>query len=67
MMQRHLKSQEILYVGDELRDVKASQKAGIPVAAVTWGFNSRESLAASKPTYLFDRPIDFFQLLTDSR
>jgi len=62
-----LKSEELLYVGDELRDVKASQKAGIPIAAVTWGFNSRESLAASKPDYLFERPIDFFQLLTDSR
>jgi len=62
-----LKSEELLYVGDELRDVKASQKAGIPIAAVTWGFNSRESLAASKPDYLFERPFDFFQLLTDSR
>jgi phosphoglycolate phosphatase-like HAD superfamily hydrolase len=43
--------------------VKASQKAGIPIAAVTWGFNSRESLAASKPDYLFDRPSDFLRLL----
>ena len=54
---------ELLYIGDELRDVKASQKAGIPVAAVTWGFNSRESLAASKPDYLFDQPSDFLSLV----
>jgi phosphoglycolate phosphatase-like HAD superfamily hydrolase len=58
-----LRNEELLYVGDELRDVKASQKAGIPIAAVTWGFNSRESLAASKPDYLFDRPADFLSLL----
>jgi phosphoglycolate phosphatase len=58
-----LESEELLYIGDELRDVKASQKAGIPIAAVTWGFNSRQSLAASKPTYLFDRPADFLALL----
>jgi len=55
---------QMLYVGDELRDVKASQKAGIPVAAVTWGFNSRESLAASGPDFLFDQPADFLRLLS---
>jgi phosphoglycolate phosphatase len=58
-----LRHEEMLYVGDELRDIKASKKAGIPVAAVTWGFNSRDSLAAEKPEYLFDRPEDFFRLL----
>ena len=58
-----VQSDEMLYIGDELRDVKASQKAGIPIAAVTWGFNSRESLAAAKPDYLFDQPVDFLRLL----
>jgi phosphoglycolate phosphatase len=61
-----LKPEDLLYIGDELRDVKASQKAGIPIAAVTWGFNSRESLAASAPNYLFDSPSDFLQLLSAS-
>ncbi|NJM38353.1 MAG: HAD hydrolase-like protein, partial [Akkermansiaceae bacterium] len=60
-----LRPEELLYIGDELRDVKASQKAGIPVAAVTWGFNSRESLAASEPNYIFDSPADFLQLLNE--
>jgi phosphoglycolate phosphatase-like HAD superfamily hydrolase len=58
-----LRPEQMLYIGDELRDVKASQKAGIPVAAVTWGFNSRESLAAESPDYLIDHPADFLRLL----
>jgi len=58
-----LRHEQMLYIGDELRDVKASQKAGVPVAAVTWGFNSRESLAAQKPDYLIDHPEDFLRLL----
>jgi phosphoglycolate phosphatase len=58
-----LDATDILYVGDELRDVKASKKAGIPVAAVTWGFNSRESLAGMNPEHLFTRPDEFLQLL----
>jgi phosphoglycolate phosphatase len=54
-----LKNEELLYIGDELRDVKAAQKAKIPHVAVGWGFNSRESLAAAKPTYLIDHPSEF--------
>ena len=57
-----LKNEEMLYVGDELRDMKAAQKAKVPHAAVTWGFNSRESLADVRPTYLFDSPEDFLRL-----
>jgi len=57
-----LKHAEMLYVGDELRDVKAAQKAKIPHAAVSWGFNSRESLEKMSPTYLFDKPEEFSQL-----
>ena len=59
-----MRPDELLYIGDELRDVRASQKAGIPIAAVSWGFNSHESLAAAKPDYLFDRPEDFLRLLS---
>ena len=58
-----LRAEQMLYIGDELRDVKASQKAGIPIAAVTWGFNSRESLAAENPDHLFTHPTDFLRLL----
>jgi phosphoglycolate phosphatase len=57
-----LEHSEIIYIGDELRDVKAAQKAKIPHAAVSWGFNSRESLAKAKPTYLFDHPAELFQI-----
>lgn len=58
-----VRPEEMLYIGDELRDVHASKKAGIPIAAVTWGFNSRESLVASRPNYIFDQPADFLRLL----
>ncbi len=59
-----LREDEMLYIGDELRDVKASQKAGIPIAAVSWGFNSPEALAAAEPDYLFHKPSEFLSLLS---
>lgn len=58
-----LENEEMIYIGDELRDMIAAQKAGIPHAAVSWGFNSRESLEKANPTYLFERPQEFLGLL----
>ncbi len=51
-----LEKKEMLYVGDEIRDIKACQKVGIPIAAVTWGFNAREAMSKEGPDYLFDDP-----------
>jgi phosphoglycolate phosphatase len=53
---------EIVYVGDETRDLRAAQKAGIPSVGVTWGFNNKKSLAAFKPALLADEPKDLLQL-----
>lgn len=36
--------EETLYVGDELRDVEACQKAGVKIIAATWGLNSKAAL-----------------------
>ena len=47
---------QVIYVGDETRDVDASNQVGILVAAVTWGFSSREALAAQEPSFLIDHP-----------
>jgi phosphoglycolate phosphatase len=41
-----------LMVGDSVVDVQAARAAGLPVAAVTWGFGSREELLAAGPDRL---------------
>ena len=51
-----LHATDMLYVGDEIRDIRAARKAGIAVAAVTWGFNSPEILAAENPDYVVHSP-----------
>ena len=47
---------QVIYVGDETRDVDASNQVGVLVAAVAWGFSSREALAAQGPAFLIDHP-----------
>lgn len=49
---------EILYIGDEDRDIIACKKVGIKCVAVTYGFNSRERLMKNEPNYIIDSPMD---------
>jgi phosphoglycolate phosphatase-like HAD superfamily hydrolase len=42
--QKYLQPQDVIYIGDELRDVEACKKANVPIIAVTWGLNSKAAL-----------------------
>ena len=56
LKQRGLAERDVLYIGDEIRDIEACRKAGVRVCAVTWGTNSKRSLEMAKPDFLVDRP-----------
>lgn len=62
---QHVHAADILFVGDETRDIEASQKVGIRIAAVTWGYNSRRSLVAMKPDFVFEDPKELVALLSN--
>ena len=54
---------EVLYIGDETRDIEAAKKAGIKVAAVTWGYNTSEALKKHNPDYIINEPKDLLKIL----
>ena len=58
---------ETLSIGDEIRDIDAAQKAGIPFAAVAWGFTSADALKARGPAHMFERVDDIASALTGAR
>lgn len=60
---KNLKPSEILYVGDELRDVVACHKSGVKVAWVSWGFDTEQSLKNNKPDYHIDSPAQILSLV----
>jgi phosphoglycolate phosphatase len=43
-------------VGDMIIDVKAARAAGLPAAAVAWGFSPREKLLSAAPDLLAESP-----------
>ncbi len=57
-----LAPQEILYIGDETRDIEAAKETGLSMAAVTWGYNSTEALQALQPEHLINTPTDLLNL-----
>ena len=63
LRQKQLKPQEVVYVGDETRDIEASKKANIKVVAVTWGFNSQEILSKENPNFLINHPRELLEVI----
>jgi phosphoglycolate phosphatase len=63
MKERGLKRSDVLYIGDEVRDVEACRKARVPVIAVSWGFHRRELLKKSGPDFLVDRPGEIAEIV----
>jgi phosphoglycolate phosphatase-like HAD superfamily hydrolase len=51
-----LNSEDILYVGDEIRDIFSTKHVGVDIAAVDWGYNDSESLKKNNPKYLISDP-----------
>ncbi|MEM7771950.1 MAG: HAD-IA family hydrolase [Cyanobacteria bacterium P01_A01_bin.37] len=62
LKQRGIEHTEVLYVGDETRDIESAAKLPIQIASVTWGFNTRDVLAQHQPDYLLDHPQDLIRI-----
>lgn len=60
---RCVAGERAVYVGDEVRDIAAARKAGIDVAAVSWGYNTRKLLNEHAPDFLIERPEQLLTLL----
>lgn len=58
---------EIVYVGDETRDIEAAKKSKIKVVAVSWGFNSADILAQHQPDFLINKPQQLSEIFTKAR
>lgn len=53
----------VIYVGDEIRDIIASHKCGLRIIAVSWGFNTMELLASKDPDYLVEQPAQVVEIV----
>lgn len=64
LLRKHqLEAKEAVYVGDEVRDIVACRRIGMPIVSVSWGFNSAEVLAEAGPNHLAHSPAELQQIL----
>jgi phosphoglycolate phosphatase len=49
-----IEPQDAIYIGDEIRDIRAAHKVGMSFGAVTWGYTHAHALVAHKPMMVFN-------------
>jgi phosphoglycolate phosphatase len=54
---------EIIYLGDEVRDIEACRGIGVPCVAVGWGFDGAELLESANPAALARRSSDLLAVI----
>jgi phosphoglycolate phosphatase len=53
-----IRKEDIIYVGDEIRDIEACRKAGVKIISVCWGYNSKASLGKLNKQFLAENVED---------
>lgn len=53
LKQTGLKPDEVLCIGDEIRDIEAARSLKMHAGSVTWGYAKTEALEQRKPHYIF--------------
>jgi len=65
MFMLQAKPEHTLYLGDAVRDVEASKRAGAISAAALWGFGDEKKLRAVHPNYAFSDAAEVLDQLSD--
>ncbi len=58
-----LKKDEVVYIGDELRDLQAAKKAGIRFIGVSWGLAKESVFKENKGDFIVKNPQDIINVL----
>ncbi|PKN73825.1 MAG: hypothetical protein CVU50_01165 [Candidatus Cloacimonetes bacterium HGW-Cloacimonetes-3] len=61
-----LNPKQVIYIGDETRDIDAAKHCGLKVIAVTWGFHTPELLISHNPDYLVNSPDEIVKIVSKS-
>lgn len=61
--QENIDINDVIYVGDETRDIESAKKSQVIAIAVSWGFNTKEVLIKQNPDYLIEQPSELIDIL----
>ena len=55
--------EQVVYVGDSNVDMQTGANAGVRTVGVSWGFRTREELAAYSPSAIVDTPEELSRVI----
>lgn len=58
-----VKKEEVIYIGDEQRDIDACKKVGIQIISVLWGFDSLELIQQKDPEFIVAEPQEIIEVV----
>lgn len=58
-----LNESEVIYIGDEIRDVEACKKVGIKMIGVSWGLHTVEALKKNGVDYMVKKPEEILKII----
>ncbi|WP_227937606.1 HAD-IA family hydrolase [Alkalihalobacillus deserti] len=64
LKEHHLGPSEVIYVGDEQRDILSCKTTGVKIIWVSWGYDAKELVQAQKPDYLVDSPDEILEVVS---
>lgn len=65
MKRNKLHHENVVYIGDEVRDIDACKKSKIPIIAVTWGLDTHAFLLQANPDFIAHQPSDIITILNN--
>jgi phosphoglycolate phosphatase len=64
LIQKHFKSNNYIYIGDTIGDIREAQQANINTVAVTWGWHKKSELLQADPDLIAHDPKELLALIT---
>jgi phosphoglycolate phosphatase len=62
-LRKRIPIKEMVYIGDETREIAAAKRAGVRTIAVCWGYNSEKALLKQKPDFVVKEPQELEKLI----
>lgn len=67
LRKHQLNGKDVVYIGDECRDIVACRKNNVKIISVSWGYDSIELLTKKNPDFIAKNPRKLFNLIACNR
>ncbi|MBM7603731.1 phosphoglycolate phosphatase [Metabacillus crassostreae] len=60
---KKLQASEMIYIGDEIRDIIACKKSNVKIVWVEWGYDGLEVIKSAEPDYMVKEPDEILEIV----